>query len=598
MHLPIVSQRIAQEHDVVAARQRARGLALLLGFDGQNQVRIATAVSEIARNAFRYAGGGGIQFVLEESAAIQYLLVRISDHGRGIPNLQDVLEQRYQSRTGMGLGIAGAKRLVDDFDIQTGSGGTVVSLRKALLATQPRLTPVQLGQLSAKLAAQAPQDAYQELQQQNGELLRTLSDLRNREAELSLLYTELQDSNRGLLALYSELDDKAKSLERMNQVRSRFFSHMSHEFRTPLNSILGLARLLRGESDGKLTSEQQVQVRYIQQGAVELLEMVGDLLDTAKFESGAVEVNFTPVDVAQLFGTLRGMMRPLQTNDAVTLTVEDPRDSLILSSDELKVGQILRNLISNALKFTERGSVRVSAEASPDVSRVVFSVADTGFGILAEHHERVFQEFAQVDNPAQKLVRGTGLGLPLSKKLAELLGGTIRLESEPGIGSTFYLELPLQPSAMTSPQLSVAAGQSSPPIQSDRDAVLVIDDDESQRYVVRRLFHRTRFEVIEASGGAEGLTKAKAYGPKLILLDLNMPDQSGEQTLAELQLDPTTSRIPVIIRTSRLLLPEEKRHLMARAAFIWNKSEVADGPMAAIAQLLNEPDLVSSQPVR
>ena len=257
------------------------------------------------------------------------------------------------------------------------------------------------------------------------------------------LRSELEETNRGVLALYAELDSQAEQLRQATELKSRFLAYMSHEFRTPIGSIRSIARLLLDHVDGPLTSEQERQVGFIQQTATEFAEMVDDLLDLAKVEAGRVEISPAWFEMVDLFSALRGMFKPVLTNPDVHLVFEEPADVPKLFTDDRKLSQILRNFISNALKFTPRGEVRVSARTEGD-GRVTFSVRDTGIGIAPEFHHSIFRDFSQVDSPLQKRLRGTGLGLSLSKRLAELLGGGVALESEPGKGSVFSLTIPVQ----------------------------------------------------------------------------------------------------------------------------------------------------------
>jgi signal transduction histidine kinase len=446
MTLPILSVRVQYEDDVVASRQRARQVAEVLGFEPQQQTRLATAVSEIARNAFTYAGGGKVEFFLEGSTPPQLLSIRISDEGRGIADLDEILEGRYRSRTGMGLGIVGARRLMDRFSIASTPGkGTVVTLGKLIPRRVSLITPKTLPDLVGRIAMQKPRNILDELREQNHELIETLDELRARQQELASLNRELDDTNRGVVALYAELDEKADHLRRADEVKTKFLSNMSHEFRTPLNSILALSRILLDRTDGDLTSEQEIQVTYIRKSAESLFELVNDLLDLAKVEAGKIVVRPVEFEVSALFGALRGMLRPLLVSSSLNLIFEDTGEIPALYTDEGKVSQILRNFISNALKFTEAGEVRVSAAVeSVDGGEglVVFRVRDTGIGIAPADQETIFQEFTQLDSALQRKVKGTGLGLPLSKKLAELLGGSVGVESELGAGSTFWLRIP------------------------------------------------------------------------------------------------------------------------------------------------------------
>jgi signal transduction histidine kinase len=259
--------------------------------------------------------------------------------------------------------------------------------------------------------------------------------------ELARLREELEETNRGVLALYAELDTQAEQLRQATELKSRFLAYMSHEFRTPINSIRSITRLLLDRMDGELTGEQERQVTFIEQTATEFAEMVDDLLDLAKVEAGRIEISPAWFEMVDLFSALRGMFKPVLTNPDVNLIFEEPEGVPKLYTDDRKVSQVLRNFVSNALKFTRHGEVRVMAEAAGS-DRIVFKVSDTGIGIAAEFHESIFQDFSQVQSPLQKQLRGTGLGLSLSKRLAELLGGAVGLHSEPGLGSTFWLEIP------------------------------------------------------------------------------------------------------------------------------------------------------------
>jgi signal transduction histidine kinase len=263
------------------------------------------------------------------------------------------------------------------------------------------------------------------------------------QAQAQTLRSELEETNRGVLALYAELDSQAEQLRDATELKSRFLAYMSHEFRTPINSIRSITRLLLDRVDGPLTGEQERQVSFIQQNATEFAEMVDDLLDLAKVEAGRVEISPAWFEMVDLFSALRGMFKPVLTNPDVNLVFEQPEDIPKLFTDDRKLSQILRNFISNALKFTPRGEVRVSAQLA-GTGRVTFSVTDTGIGIATEFHESIFEDFSQVQSPLQKRLRGTGLGLSLSKKLAELLGGSVRLQSAPGKGSVFSVTIPVQ----------------------------------------------------------------------------------------------------------------------------------------------------------
>ncbi len=546
----ILTLAIASERDAVAARQRARQIAKLLGFEAQDQTRISTAVSEIARNAFNYAGGGRVEYSIDGRTSPQLLIVKISDSGPGVRNLQDVLEGRYNSPTGMGMGIVGARRLMDQFQIESvPNKGTTVWLKKLLPPRSRVWKSEDLPGLAASLAVERPQDAYQELQHQNQELLNALEEIRSRQVELTRLNRELEDTNRGVVALYAELDEKADHLRRADELKSRFLSNMSHEFRSPLNSILALTGLLLDRSDGELTTEQEHQTQYIRKAARDLLDLVNDLLDLAKVEAGKVEAKPLDFRVADLFAALRGMLRPMLLNQSVDLVFEDVDHIPRMYSDEGKISQILRNFISNALKFTERGEVRVSARMAGD-DEVIFSVADTGIGIAPEDQPRIFQDFVQLDNPIQRRVKGTGLGLPLSKKLATLLGGEIRVESQVGLGSTFMLQIPHH---FESGAAAISLPASAVLRDNERAAtlpVLVLEDQVEMMMMYRSYLKNSGFSLIPASTVREAQQALEKSLPKAIVLDMVLRSENTWQFLADLKQNPRTSHIPVLIVTT------------------------------------------------
>ncbi|HEX3911901.1 MAG TPA: ATP-binding protein [Steroidobacteraceae bacterium] len=263
------------------------------------------------------------------------------------------------------------------------------------------------------------------------------------QAELAVLQTELADTNKGVIALYAELDQSALQLREAADLKSRFLSYMSHEFRTPLASITSISDILLGGLDGPLTAEQQRQLQFVRGSVRELTEMVDDLLDLAKVEAGRISISPEWFEMVDLFSALRGMFRPILANSAVDLILEEPRAVPRIYTDDKKLSQILRNFISNALKFTSEGEVRVTVELL-DTDKVEFAVRDTGIGIAPEHLPALFSDFVQLDTRIQKRLRGTGLGLSLAKKFAELLGGRVGVKSTLGEGSRFSVVIPIR----------------------------------------------------------------------------------------------------------------------------------------------------------
>jgi CheY-like chemotaxis protein/anti-sigma regulatory factor (Ser/Thr protein kinase) len=423
---------------------------------------------------------------------------------------------------------------------------------------------------------------------------------------------------------------------------------------------------------------------------------VNDLLDLAKAQAGKVVVHPVEFEVDNLFGALRGMLRPLLLNESVSLVFDDVDGVPPLYTDESKVSQILRNFISNALKFTERGEVRVSARVLDDGDAIAFAVRDTGMGIAPEDHERIFQEFTQLDSPVQRRVKGTGLGLPLCRRLAELLGGTVTVESAPGDGSTFTAVVPVhyepplpirewtvdadrirvlvvedradmvmlyeryltdagyQPiiartlrearealvaasphavildivlrgedsweflaelkrrpdtaelpvmvvSTVADERKALALGADVHLVKPvDRSAlldvlrdltrpralhrILVVDDEEISRYVLRQHLAGNERQVVEAAGGVEALQRVRADRPDVVCLDLGMPDLDGFEVLRRLKADPDTSAIPVVVVTARELTVGERSILDELAAGVLSKNTVSrESTLAMIA---------------
>jgi signal transduction histidine kinase/CheY-like chemotaxis protein len=689
MSEPIFSIALKNERDVVQARQRARELAALLGFDNQDQIRLATATSEMARNAFRYARNGSVQFAVYLGSP-QHLEVTICDAGPGISNLREIMDGRYKSETGMGMGILGTKRLMDEFSLSSTQEGTTARLVKRMSSHRPILTSRAVRELAERLQATAAESPFAEIERQNQELLKTLQELRARQEELMLLNRELEDTNRGVVALYAELDERADYLRRASELKTRFLSNVSHEFRTPLNSIISLARLLLDNMDGELTSGQEKQVRYIESSARDLQEMVNDLLDLAKVEAGKVRIRVKQFEVAELFSALKGMLKPLLAdNSAVELAFDDPVGLPPLRTDEGKVSQIVRNLISNAIKFTPQGRVNVCARPSGD-NRVVFEVEDTGIGIPPEYHETIFKEFSQVENPLQDRHRGTGLGLPLCRNLTALLGGRLWFESELGKGSRFFAEIPMiymgeaagaesmealpapefhrapvlflednpetgslfesllrnsefQPIVVTEiPQAEVWIGRHTPaavvsdlyiggdtafefladlrrrfpqvpviatsayggaeevlgenvhlflPKPLEREtllrelrrltshtgtrSLLIVDDNEVSRYIVRELLNQPWLNMREANNGSEALRLIDEARPDAVILDLLMPDMSGLEVLRRLRERSSTENLPVLIYTSKVLSQDERLQLESLQTPVLRKEDVS-----------------------
>jgi signal transduction histidine kinase len=562
--------QLKDETDIVNCRQRARQIANLLQLDTLQQTHVATAVSEIARNALRFAGSGMVNFRLKNVSPLT-LMVTIEDNGPGILNVDAALT----SSTGMGL--KGSFRLMDICEITSSPGaGTRVVLGKVLSSRDP-LTSTELNDLIDQLLRMRPSDAMGEIRQQNTELLVSLEELK-KQKEVALGYQrlleelnkELADTNRGVIALNTELEDQAKTVSEASEMKARFLSHVTHEFRTPVNSILSMSRILLASAN-TLDADQAKQVGFIRKAAEGLSEMVNDLLDTVKAEAGKLQVNLGPVRLSEVFDTLRALFRPLMPSDRnIQLIIDDNENIPIFISDETKISQIVRNFISNSLKFTEDGQIIVTAELNAN-DQLEIAVRDSGIGIAKEHQGMIFEEFMQVHGAHQKRSKGTGLGLPLARRLARLLDGDVTVESNIGSGSVFKLQIPFQRLERSPSSKSLSAKK-----------ILVIDDDEASHYTVHELLKGIDCETAFALTGKEGLKLVKTFRPDLIVLDVSMPEMDGIEVLRILNADPQYRSIPVLLNSSMRYSMDDFPHSGPRPNGILNKDKLSDESSLAL----------------
>jgi len=526
--------------DIIPAQRDSRALAESLGFSRFEVTRIATAVSEIGRNAIVHGGGGEVAWYVDDEPPAR-LVVEVRDRGPGFHNYATVLAGTYRSSSGMGLGVLGARRLMDDLAVEL-DGGTIVRLFKRL-PRSGRAAKASSWQPAPSPPVRPP-DVAEELRRCERELI-------EREDLIAQLREELEDTNRGVMALYAELEERAEYERRSKELKARLVSEMGHELRTPLYSLVTISGFLREQTDGPLNEEQARQARILHETAVSLSDYIDDLLDLARADAGRAEVKSSRFRLSKLLATLRHLMQPWATDEAVSLAIEEPRADVSCETDEGKLSQILRNLVSNALKFTEQGEVRVLTAWDEANDDLVLEVRDTGIGIAPSDHAFVFQEYGQVDSPRQRRYKGSGLGLPLTRRLVHLLGGRIELESEEGQGARFRVVVPrvyrgeilasfdLEPEARDAPIRWVSRPR----------RILVVDDDVASRYVLAKTFP-AHFRVHQVAGGRAGIAAAVAERPDVIFLDVVMPDLSGTDVFEALRADARTADIPVVFYTS------------------------------------------------
>jgi HAMP domain-containing protein/CheY-like chemotaxis protein/signal transduction histidine kinase len=484
----------------------------------------------------------------------------------------------------------------------TASIGIVFNSIEATMQTEALLKQSQ--QLATELQMQ-----QKELQQTNEQLAQKAQQLAEQNVEVERKNQEIEQARRAL-------EEKAKELALTSKYKSEFLANMSHELRTPLNSILVLGQQLGDNPEGNLTAKQVEFSRTIHGAGTDLLNLITDILDLSKIESGTVSVEAEEVFFTGLLDMLERPFRHEAESRRLAFEVKtDPHLPRSLVTDSKRLQQVLKNLLSNALKFTEQGTVSlaVSIAASgwsqdhPILGKsapvVAFEVTDTGIGIPADKQRIIFEAFQQADAGTSRKYGGTGLGLAISRELASLLGGEIRLRSAPGQGSTFTLFLPLAykgPSVVptgpaaaeresTSLPVSTAIVAPAERIEDDRnqlhpnDAVLlIVEDDPHYARVLRDLSRDKGFKVLVASGGAEALALAKEFHPTAISLDVFLPDMLGWTVLNHLKQDPATRHIPV----QMLTLDEDRHHGLSRGAFAFvTKPTTAQGLDKALARM-------------
>jgi CheY-like chemotaxis protein/signal transduction histidine kinase/HAMP domain-containing protein len=468
----------------------------------------------------------------------------------------------------------------------TSSIGIVLNSIGATMQTEGLLKQSQ--QLAAELQAQQT-----ELQQTNEQLAQKAKQLAEQNVEVERKNQEIEQARRAV-------EEKATELALTSKYKSEFLANMSHELRTPLNSILVLGQQLTDNADGNLTAKQVEFARTIHGAGTDLLNLISDILDLSKIESGTVSVQAEEVFFASLLDMIARPFRHEAENRHVTFEIRtDPRLSRSITTDAKRLQQVLKNLLSNAFKFTEQGKVSLSVSLAENgwsednvvlrtaPSVVAFEVKDTGIGIASDKQRIIFEAFQQADAGTSRKYGGTGLGLAISRELANLLGGEIQLRSTVGEGSTFTLYLPqgyvgpatgvglLESRASSTPSPARLTAAIIPKISDERiaddreklqedDAILlIVEDDPHFAQVLCDLARDKGFKVLVATRGTEALALAREFQPTAVSLDVFLPDMLGWTVLNHLKQDPATRHIPVQILT----LDEDRQHGLSRGAF-------------------------------
>ena len=376
-------------------------------------------------------------------------------------------------------------------------------------------------------------NAHEELQSANEELQQNYEELEHTNEELQCTTEELQTTNEEL----SQANDRVMEADRL---KSEFLANMSHELRTPLNSVIALSGILIARMDGDLTEEQEKQVKIIKKSGKNLLELINDILDLSKIESGKMEVNAEEFYVEDVVCDARSTVTPLASEKEININFIKDEEIPVIRSDRNKIKQVLLNLLSNAVKFTPKGG-SITISATDRDGRVELSVTDTGIGIAKGNLDKIFDEFRQVDGSSTREYGGTGLGLAITRRLVKLLGGEIRVESEIGKGSTFIINIPVTLDGVEA--LTEAFTQ----IDPDKKTILAVDDDPSVIYVLKKYLEGEGYQVVPAHNGAEAIRLAKEVKPFAITLDIMIPGKDGWEVINELKGDPATEHIPIVV---------------------------------------------------
>ena len=428
---------VRREADIVKVRDRVRRLARERGFDQTTQIKITTAVSELTRNIYEYAKSGVIMLSMAQTGPALGLRVTARDDGPGIePDvLERIMRGQFQSVHGLGVGLAGTRRLMDDFRVESAEGaGTRVTVIKWLPPAQAAEMRERVEEVRARFAETDEESAVEELERQNRDLMAVLGELEEKREELERLNRELADSNR-------ELESANVKLRELAELKEEFLAVTTHDLRSPLTVISGVISFFSSGRLGELTPEQQHMVSMMERNTHNLIELVNDLLESAKLESGTLQLDFEPVNLAALTGEVCETLHPVAAEKGIALDCRPDENLPPARADRAKLRRVLVNLVSNALKFTPKGG-RVEVSSARDGGALRVTITDTGVGIPAEDLPYLFDKYEQARSRATRSEKGTGLGLYITRQLVELHGGEIGVRSEVGKGSTFSFTIP------------------------------------------------------------------------------------------------------------------------------------------------------------